>query len=456
MGDVVYYSGYFYECEVPRIASQTDNPATDTAGWSLRVYEVMLTGDVNVDLSSIENAIQNAIDAQGTAAFGEGYQGLWAAGAYAIGNVAYHAGAFYTCTVARTSSDTDDPAADTSSWSIEVSESGGLDAAVQAAIDSQGYIQFGSDYKGAWVSGAYAVGNVAFYEGKFYVVTTALASTVTFPVLKRFSIPSIWTSDESLSTLRARAVDANEDAAFTPPDPITSDVTLPVADNYMLRWRFLIRTQERWNRFSLQMPDGCDDWMHVYLMGSTPGGSKTGTEIGSAKQTAYSPSAITVNSDLAESDWGDAAADGYYYAMIEAYFGEIAGGQVGDWRIGYRVGSTITGPEIVNAAGGLQNIEPADDDRNPATATASWDVVESLRQTQAVAVQDTIDAQGPGHIWNRLPGNVGGGRSCRRRCHLLDWEVLPLHRQEATHGHRRSSNRYRELGAYRNGHAGDH
>ena len=77
VGEVVYYSGYFYECDVARIASHTDNPATDTTGWSLRVYEVMLTGDVNVDLSSLENSIQNAIDAQGTAAFGEDYQGVW-------------------------------------------------------------------------------------------------------------------------------------------------------------------------------------------------------------------------------------------------------------------------------------------------------------------------------------------------------------------------------------------
>ena len=176
VGEVVYYSGYFYECEVARIASHTDNPATDTAGWSLRVYEVMLTGDVNVDLSSLENSIQNAIDAQGTAAFGEDYQGLWAAGAFSIGNVAYHAGAFYTCTVARTASNTDDPAADTSSWSIQVSESGGLDAAVQAAIDASATIQFGESYTGVWERGVHAVGDIVYFfsdfrGGKFYECT---------------------------------------------------------------------------------------------------------------------------------------------------------------------------------------------------------------------------------------------------------------------------------------------
>ena len=379
VGDVSYYSGFFYECSAQRNSGDTSDPATDTASWSLRSYEVMLMGNVNVDLSSVRTAIQNAIDAQGTASFGSDYKGAWAAGIFAVGAVSYHSGAFYTCTVARVAANTDDPATDTGSWEIQVAESGGLEAAVQAAIDAQGAIQFGNDYDGKWVSGAYSAGKVAFFDGKFYRVKTAPGSN-TFPVLKRFSIPTAWGSGESLATLRARAVSANEDQTFVPPDPITSDAPPPAADNYMLRWRFLIRSSERWNRITLSMPDGCDDWMHVYLMRSTPGGSKTGSEIGSVKQLDYSPGAATVNSDITESDWGAAASDGYYYAMIEAYFGEKSGGQISDWRIGYRAGVAVTPPETVNATGGLQNI-PLTGYQNPAADTSSWDVVDSLRQT---------------------------------------------------------------------------
>ena len=379
IGNVAYHSGFFYECDEARTSANTQNPATDTVGWSLRSYEVMLTGNVNVDLTSVRTAIQAAIDAQGTASFGSDYKGAWAAGIFAVGAVSYHSGAFYTCTVARVAANTDDPATDTASWEIQVSESGGLEAAVQAAIDAQGAIQFGNDYDGKWVSGAYPVGKVAFFDGKFYRVKTAPGNN-TFPVLKRFSIPTAWGSGESLSTLRARAVSANEDQTFVPPDPITSDAPPPAADNYMLRWRFLIRSSERWNRITLLMPDGCDDWLHVYLMRSTPGGSKTGSEIGSVKQLSYSTVAATVNFDITESDWGAAASDGYYYAMVEAYFGEKSGGEISDWRIGYRAGVAVTPPETVNATGGLQNIDLTGY-QNPAADTSSWDVVDSLRQT---------------------------------------------------------------------------
>ena len=178
VGNVVYHSGFFYECDVARTSADTDNPATDSTGWSLRTYEVMLTGDVNVDLSSVEAAIQNAINAQGTASFGDSYKGVWAAGAFAAGDVSYHSGAFYTCLVTRTSSNTDDPATDTSSWSIQVSESGGLDAAVQAAIDASATIQFGDSYTGVWERGVHAVGDIVYFfsdfrAGKFYECTMA-------------------------------------------------------------------------------------------------------------------------------------------------------------------------------------------------------------------------------------------------------------------------------------------
>ena len=637
VGNVVYYSGFFYECKVTRASSHTDDPATDSTGWSLRSYQVMLTGNVNVDLTSVRTAIQNAIDAQGTASFGADYKGAWAAGIFSVGAVTYHSGAFYTCTVARVAADTDDPAIDTASWEIQVSESGGLEAAVQAAIDASAVIQFGSDYtgkweagvhavggisyylgafyectqartsgntnppsldtgawmliqsrrqaesnslgyanfgldyKGAWVAGIYAVGNVSFYGGRYYECSavraatdtddpatdaaswdvvgssvkidlsliestlsgletevgstrtdisdalqsqidaigsnsygdaydgkwavgayaierivywvgkfyecisartsahtsnpasdttgwSVIASSVTvdlsaiettltgleteisasqqaqidaigsnaygndykgkwasgpyaignisfydgkfyrvktapgfeaFPFLKRFSIPTAWGSGEALATLRARSVSANEDQTFVPPDPITSDVPAPSADYYMLRWRFLIKSSERWNRITLLMPDGCDDWLHVYLMRSTPGGDKTGSEIGNVKRFFFSSTSVTENSDITESDWGAVASDGYYYAMIEAYFGEKTGAERSDWRIGYRVGSTVTPPEIVNATGGLQNIDPTDY-QDPATDAASWDVVDSSATIDLSSIESTL------------------------------------------------------------------
>ena len=637
VGDVSYYSGFFYECSVQRNSGDTSDPATDTASWSLRSYEVMLTGNVNVDLSSVRTAIQNAIDAQGTASFGSDYKGAWAAGIFAVGAVSYHSGAFYTCTVARVAANTDDPATDTASWEIQVAESGGLNAAVQAAIDASAVIQFGSDYtgkweagvhavggisyyvgafyectqartsvntnpppldtgawtliqsrrqaeadglgwanfgsdykgvwaagvfavgnvsfyggryyecsvvraatdtddpatdaaswdvvgssvkidlsliestlsgletevgstrtdisdalqiqidaigsnaygaayeggwevgaysagrivywmgkfyecisartsahtsnpasdttgwsvrdssvtldlssiettlsgletgisasqqaqidaigsnaygndyKGKWASGPYAIGSISFYDGKFYRVKTAPGFEA-FPFLKRFSIPTAWGSGESLSTLRARAVSANEDQTFVPPDPITSDAPPPSADNYMLRWRFLIKSSDRWNRITLLMPDGCDDWLHVYLMRSTPGGDKTGSEIGNVKRHFFSSVSVTENSDITESDWGAVASDGYYYAMIEAYFGEKTGAERSDWRIGYRVGSTVTPPKIVNAAGGLQNIDPTDY-QDPATDAASWDVADSSVAIDLSSIESTL------------------------------------------------------------------
>ena len=393
VGNVSFYGGRYYECSVVRAATDTDDPATDAASWDvvgssvtidLSLIESTLSGletEVGSTRTDISDARQQQIDAAARIAYGEDYRGVWEAGIFAVGNVVFHSANFYECDSARTSANTSNPTINTTAWSIiqSLKQKIGVSAAVQDAIDASAAIQFGNSYKGVWGAGPYAIGNISFYDDKFYIVKTAPGSN-TFPVLKRFSIPTAWGSGESLATLRARAVSANEDQAFVPPDPITSDAPPPAADNYMLRWRFLIRSSERWNRITLSMPDGCDDWMHVYLMRSTPGGSKTGSEIGSVKQLDYSPGAATVNSDITESDWGAAASDGYYYAMIEAYFGEKSGGQISDWRIGYRAGVAVTPPETVNATGGLQNI-PLTGYQNPAADTSSWDVVDSLRQT---------------------------------------------------------------------------
>ena len=46
----------------------------------------------------------------------EVFKGPWSAGEYAIGNIVIFSSVYYECTVPRDSSDTDDPATDTSSW----------------------------------------------------------------------------------------------------------------------------------------------------------------------------------------------------------------------------------------------------------------------------------------------------------------------------------------------------
>ena len=173
IGDVVYFHGdfrgaSFYECTQTRTAANTSDPSVNASAWDVKTVTFEIMGDVNVDLTSVVNAIQNAIDAQGTANFGENYEGSWGAGIFAVDRVVYHDGAFYTCIVARAASDTDDPSVDTDSWAVEVSESGGLDAAIQNAIDAQGAIQFGSDYKGAWEAGIFAVGDDVYHDGVFF------------------------------------------------------------------------------------------------------------------------------------------------------------------------------------------------------------------------------------------------------------------------------------------------
>ena len=220
VGDVVYFGGIFYECDVARAAAHTDDPATDAASWSVKTVTFELMGDVAVDLSSVTNAIQNAIDAQGTANFGDEYKGPWSAGVYAVDDVSYHDGAFYTCTVARAASDTDNPAVDTASWAIEVAESGGLDTAIQNAIDAQGAIQFGSDYRGAWEAGAFAVGDVVYHDGVFYecdVIRTAANTNNPAVNTPAWSVKTVDVANVDISGLSAdvqNAINAQATSAF--------------------------------------------------------------------------------------------------------------------------------------------------------------------------------------------------------------------------------------------------
>ena len=67
-----------------------------------------------------------SLQAIGASIFGNSFQGTWAAGTFAVGDVAWHSDRFYECTVARTASNTDNPATDTASWDVaQVTASGG-------------------------------------------------------------------------------------------------------------------------------------------------------------------------------------------------------------------------------------------------------------------------------------------------------------------------------------------
>ena len=238
VGDVVYHDGIFYECDVIRTAANTNNPAVNTPAWSVKTVDV-----ANVDISGLSADVQNAINAQATSAFGDQYKGVWAAGAYAVGEVVYHSGAFYTCDVARVrprtpttrppirqagrsswrkpavsrkpsqdaidaqaaigfgedptrelwaagvyavgevvfhsgaffacivargAANTDDPSVDTAGWSVKESIEGGVTRAINSTVDALGAATFGDDYTGEWAAGVHAVGDVVSYNVRFY------------------------------------------------------------------------------------------------------------------------------------------------------------------------------------------------------------------------------------------------------------------------------------------------
>ena len=121
----------------------------------------------------------------------------------------YHDGAFYTCDVARSAANTDDPATDTASWTIKLAETGGLSQAVQDAIDSQAKISFGENYKGLWEAGAYAVGDVVSHSGSFFECDTARSAANT-------NDPSVdtasWSVKESIEGGVTRAINSTVDA----------------------------------------------------------------------------------------------------------------------------------------------------------------------------------------------------------------------------------------------------
>ena len=154
----------------------------------------------------------------------------------------------------------------------------------------------------------------------------------------------------TLAQYRAQCVASNRISGFVPPDPITSDFDAPSGDSYIIRQRFLLRTDKRWNQVTLHLPDGVDDVEQVYILQSDPAGTIKSAEIGEVGWYTWTPNPQTINKDLTLADWGTRNADGYYYFYLEAYFVEGGGGQQAGWTLGYRdEDGTIVPPEVVKA-----------------------------------------------------------------------------------------------------------
>ena len=221
--------------------------------------------------------------------------------------------------------------------------------------------------------------------------------------LRKYSIPTSWGTNESLATVQARAVAANEDTAFSPPDPITSNVTLPVADNYMLEWRFLLRLSNPWTAWNMVMPDGCDDWMHVYMFQSDAD-STQGTEIASVKQTSFTPQSVTVNGTVSAGNFGAAASDGFYYVLMIAYFGEIAGGQRGRWQIGYtpQGASAVAAADVNSGSHLLDYVPPPPPALNINTIPRHTGEI-----VRALFTCDDYDTSADRHVWFDLAAGDG-------------------------------------------------
>ena len=114
-----------------RTSSHTNDPAADNTGWEAVGSSFALEG-------SLETASQAQIDAAASIVFGSDYQGVWAPGIFAVGNVAYDSTekSFYECDVARTASNTSRPAIDSSSWTVIVAREAGVYAARDRAVSS--------------------------------------------------------------------------------------------------------------------------------------------------------------------------------------------------------------------------------------------------------------------------------------------------------------------------------
>ena len=201
VGDIRSFERRYYRCKVARTSGNTTDPASDNTGWEI-------IGSATTILAQR----QSTIDTIGASNYGDRYQGVWEAGIHAAGDYRSHDGRYYLCKVARTSSNTSDPAADNTGWEAVGSSfalEGSLETASQAQIDAAASIVFGSDYQGVWAPGIFAVGNVAYdsTEKSFYECDVArTASNTSRPAINSSSWTVIVAREAGVYAARDRAV----------------------------------------------------------------------------------------------------------------------------------------------------------------------------------------------------------------------------------------------------------
>ena len=207
----------------------------------------------------------------------------------------------------------------------------------------------------------YPVTQWQFRQGESGVAVTPLH---TYPQEATFTRGSTGYS-ASQTQLEARCVAANADsrlAQLNARTPLTSDLPHiePSLNDYIIRQRFMIQATNTWNRFTITMPNGNDDGIRVILRQSDSRGKQGGAVIGQASYSTYTPSSVTFNStSISASNWGAAAADGTWYALIEAYLIEGGGGSRHDWQLSWRNSdNTSSTPGYVNASGGVVDYVP--------------------------------------------------------------------------------------------------
>ena len=170
-GQYSVFAERYYRCDTDRMASDTDDPATDAEWTEVEIHSAISnlvssahglaalktliddiptsnptaseiaaavegsavgTGVASIKsdvespdhgLAALEDLVEavHAADAAhvlGAALYGSSYKGTWEAGIYAVGDYALFGGTYYRATAARDATHTDDPATDSASWEV--------------------------------------------------------------------------------------------------------------------------------------------------------------------------------------------------------------------------------------------------------------------------------------------------------------------------------------------------
>ena len=256
---------------------------------------------------------------------------------------------------------------------------------------------------------------------KYQYQIEPVGSNALFPTMQKFSRGTV-ANNASYSTLSARCVSTNEDTAYSPPSPITSDYSSPpTSNNYIIRQRFLVSTDKQWNRADVNMPDGCDDAMRIFIFASDPFGTK-GALIAEVSRTSYTSSPVKPTTSIADSKWTTVKqADNRYYLYVEAFLIEQYHGGIFDWRLGYRdTSNVISGDKVINAtSSGWPDHEPGAWTDVPSsgastvthTITGLTDGTGYFVRIRAVNSKGNGDASSPVYATAGASANEGAGLS---------------------------------------------